>query len=136
MPALAQGSQSQQPADAASASVAPVQHPVLTPQVRAPFANAQPPILCTNLTRPKMPLYEGTIDARYDVKVTVTDGKVRGMEILVVQPAADRKLSRALIGAMAEAVQTYDCPGSFTFIQSFHFQGNGPSVAAPKLQMQ
>ena len=88
-----------------------------------PIGDLMSPVkVCRSLQRPRMPAHEGRLEARYEVKVQVVDGQAKAMEIMVLQAPENRRLNRALVTSIEDAIRAYDCPGTMNFIQSFHFR--------------
>ena len=82
-------------------------------------------MVCTKMGKPEVPAVNWSGDALFKVQATVKAGRVTAVEITSAQMRGgnDRKVQRALIGAITSALQdTYECPGDHIFEQEFQFR--------------
>lgn len=101
--------------------------PGAAPAVPAWALQVQPerPQLCAKTVQPalqRIPVGEFRGKVVFRAKVRVSEGRVRNLEIGHKTSHVERKLSRALIASLTDALQRYQCEGEGEFEQTFQFE--------------
>ena len=115
------------PEPVAIAPVAPVPAPEPAP---VPAPSPAPPepinvrIVCARMPPPEIPgvNINGTI--RMTAKITISGGRVTGVEVSNIRGTTDRRAQRALSHAVESAVREYTCSGDAVAAQEFVFNIN------------
>lgn len=97
------------------------------------WAQAQPAGPACQVSAPRVPVLDWQGHAAYEATATARDGRVVAIEVRGMNGGVERRVHRALVEAINEALQKASCqPGKHVFTLRFDFAlGDAPASPSP-----